>query len=238
MGGIDVMHAGSSSLRVVLVRHGQTGWNAESRYQGHRDIPLSATGLEQADALAAHMAGWDIAAVYSSDLSRAFETASRIASPHGLRVVKDRRLREMCFGDWEARTHQQIESDYPELCSAWLRAPMTTRPPNGETLAELRDRGLDALRDIVRAWVESAIPAAHGLDQRIIVACHGGPIRALLSTILGLPLGEGFWRLTARPGSYAVIRGDDGAWRRFASHGPEAHHALDVECVDMLPGSA
>ncbi|NPV71519.1 MAG: histidine phosphatase family protein [Firmicutes bacterium] len=255
--GAGVAGAGLDALQLVLVRHGQTQWNAEARYQGHRDIPLSATGAAQAAALASYMSQWDVAAVYSSDLSRAFETASRIAAAHGITVLRDRRLREMCFGDWESLTHDEIESNYPDLYGAWLESPATVHPPNGETLADVRDRALAALRDAVRAWSAGATAAGEagrdartvadrsgrpvdGQGTRIVVVCHGGPIRAVLCTVLGLPLDQGFWRLGARPGTFAVLRGDTRAWRRFVSAGaagePEtACCALDVETMDALP---
>ena len=91
-------------IRVLLVRHGETDWNAQRRYQGQTDVPLNEAGRRQADALAERLAGEEISAVLSSDRQRARQTALAIAAPHGLPVQEEPRMCEIALGDWEGLT--------------------------------------------------------------------------------------------------------------------------------------
>src|SRR4029079_14367922 len=99
---------------ILLARHGETDWNSGRRVQGHTDIPLNARGIEQAKALAAQLAGERLTAVFSSDLSRALETARGGAAAHGLEVTIDPRLREKNFGTWEGLTVVEIAERFPD----------------------------------------------------------------------------------------------------------------------------
>ena len=147
---------------IVLVRHGETDWNAERRVQGHTDRPLNETGRAQARALADQLAREQFDAVYSSDLLRAYETARIVAERLGLAVATLRELREKDFGSWEGLTDTVILERFPDARSgAW---------GDGETAEELGMRVLDALRRIA---------AAHP-GRRVLVVTHGGPVRAVL----------------------------------------------------------
>src|SRR6186997_3178407 len=99
--------------RILLVRHGQTDWNAAGRWQGHEDIPLNATGLEQARALANHLRARPISAVYSSDLKRAQMTGAAIAEALGLALKTDPRWRELHLGVFQGLTTPEINAKYP-----------------------------------------------------------------------------------------------------------------------------
>lgn len=101
--------------RLLLLRHGETAWNAETRIQGQLDIALNERGLWQAERLAQALAGEDLAAVYSSDLLRAHATAAALARHHGLPVLADAALRERGFGRFEGLTYAEIEARFPEL---------------------------------------------------------------------------------------------------------------------------
>ncbi|MBI4759502.1 MAG: histidine phosphatase family protein, partial [Chloroflexi bacterium] len=105
-------------MRLLLVRHGETDWNAEERYQGTTDVPLSAQGRAQAQALTSRMAGEVLDAIYASDLQRAWQTAEVIAAPHGLPVRPEPRLREIDFGAWEGLTFDEIRQRRP-AAKAW-----------------------------------------------------------------------------------------------------------------------
>ena len=146
--------------RIILVRHGETDWNRERRWQGHADRPLNDTGREQAEALAAELAGEPIAAVYSSDLLRAHETARVVADRLGLDVTAVPALRERRFGSWEGLQDVEVER----------RFPGANGPPDGETREEMTRRVLDSLAEIA---------AAHA-GRTVLVVSHGGPIRAVL----------------------------------------------------------
>lgn len=172
------------AVRLFLVRHGVTEWNQVLRFQGHTDIPLSPQGREQAGALGRRLAGEKIAAVYASDLLRARETAEIIAAYHGLAVITDPALREINFGVWEGLTLDEIKARYKAELQQWWTEPTRYRAPGGETLSEMAERVIRSVQAIV---------ARHNGEQ-VVVVCHGGPVRCLLATVLGLDLNQ-YWRL-------------------------------------------
>src|SRR3990170_2183319 len=102
------------SLRLLLLRHAETDWNRERRYQGWTDTPLSAAGLGQAEAAARLLAGSRLGAVWASPLRRARDTAAVIAAPHGLEVQTDPAFREMRFGPWEGLTASEARARFPD----------------------------------------------------------------------------------------------------------------------------
>jgi broad specificity phosphatase PhoE len=155
---------------VLLARHGETDDNREPlRFQGWRDTPLNPTGRRQAAALAERVAGRGIVSLWSSDLSRARETAEIVAARVGLEVRLDPRLREANRGRWEGRLFRDVMREEPEQFAAWMRAGEGWRFPGGESLAEQQQR--------VRACVEE-IRAGGRLPA--LAVCHGGSIRVML----------------------------------------------------------
>jgi probable phosphoglycerate mutase len=156
---------------ILLARHGQTDDNVEPvRVQGSRDVPLNDTGRAQARALAARVRAEQpgVAALWSSQLVRARETAEIVGTELGLEPRVDARLAETARGDWEGRRWDEIASADPEGVAAWRRAGAGFRFPGGESLAEQQARVLAALED-VRAGAGPAL-----------VVCHGGSIRVAL----------------------------------------------------------
>ena len=147
---------------LILARHGETDWNAERRVQGHTDRPLNEAGRAQAKELADALEGQRLDAIYSSDLTRAYETAREVADRRGLAVRALPDLRERNFGSWEGLTDDEVLERFPHARTGpWGDA---------ETHDELAQRVLDALRDI-------ADRHPHG---RVLVVTHGGPFRAVL----------------------------------------------------------
>ena len=118
------------TTRLVLVRHGETSWNSEGRFQGRADIPLSEVGQRQAVALAAALAREEMHAIYSSDLRRAWDTALAIAERHSVPVCREPGLREMDFGSWEGLTYDQIRGIWPNVLAAWQADPLRVAPPD------------------------------------------------------------------------------------------------------------
>jgi broad specificity phosphatase PhoE len=160
----------SNGSALLLARHGQTDDNLEPiRVQGFSDTPLNETGRRQAHSLAEIAAAEHIGSLWSSDLSRAAETARIVGAAIGLEPRFDARLREGDRGDWEGRLFSEVARDDPERYEAWLRAGADFRFPGGESLAEHQARALDCLAEI-RAL---ARPPA-------LVVCHRGTIRAVL----------------------------------------------------------
>jgi broad specificity phosphatase PhoE len=155
---------------VVLARHGQTNDNLPPTHvQGFRDTPLNDVGRGQARELAERVAGDGFRALWSSDLSRASETAAIVGERIGLEPRLDPRLREANRGRWEGHLFVDIERDEPALYAAWRRAGSGFRFPGGESLVEQQQRVLATLDDVVAA---GELPA--------LVVCHGGSIRVVL----------------------------------------------------------
>ena len=162
-------------MRLTLVRHGVTHWNAAKRFQGHSDTPLSDEGRAQARALAQRLAAERIDAVYASDLSRAFETARIVAEPHGLAVRSDARLREFEFGAWEGLTWAQIVEAEPHLAEGGWSQARLYRPTGGETFEQVTAR--------VRAFFDELLADPQPKD--VVVVAHAGALHAALA-VLGL----------------------------------------------------
>ena len=161
------------ATRVLAIRHGETAWNVDTRIQGKLDIGLNEKGRSQAErlgaALAKNQAHEPIAAIYSSDLWRAYDTAMAISKATGVPVVTDEGLRERGFGVFEGKTYAEIESDWPEMALRWRQRDPDFHPEGGESLTLFRDRVLTA---------SQALTARHPGEQIAIVA-HGGVMDVL-----------------------------------------------------------
>lgn len=181
-------------LRLLLARHGQTDWNIAGRYQGQSDIPLNQTGCDQAEALAKRLSAETIHAVYSSDLSRAKDTAQAIANFHQLRVHTDSRWRELNFGEWEGMTYQEMSAHSPALFETWMMNPRHTPTPNGETLDELSKRVTSAFDDIKSKHKE----------ETVLVVSHSGALQALLANLLGVDLNR-YWQFKISQASLSEL---------------------------------
>lgn len=167
------------ATRIIAIRHGETAWNVETRIQGHLDIPLNDTGRWQARRLAAALAGEQIAAIYSSDLMRAMQTAQGVADGVGLAVVADTALRERAFGRFEGRTFADIESAWPEDALRWRkRDPAFVPPEGGESLLQFRERIVGAL---------DRLAAVH-VGEQIALVAHGGVMDVLYRAATGQDL--------------------------------------------------
>lgn len=159
-----------TARRLIVWRHGRTAWNAENRFQGQADIPLDELGLAQAEAAAAVLEAYRPAALISSDLSRAAQTAKALAARTGLEISYDQDLREIDVGSWAGLLASEIRERFPEL-SARVRAfdPDVRRGGDGETLREVADRAEKGFRRAIDAVSdgETVVVASHGLATRI-----------------------------------------------------------------------
>jgi broad specificity phosphatase PhoE len=155
--------------RLLLIRHGETDWNVEGRWQGQIDVPLNANGRRQAAQTAKALADTPIAAIYSSDLKRAYETAQALAQVKGLPVIKEPRLREIHQGDWQGLLVSEIETRYAERFHQRRRDPLSVAPPGGETVQQVRARAWHAIEDIVsRHPTETIAIVAHGFILALV----------------------------------------------------------------------
>lgn len=199
-------------LRLLLIRHGQTLWNAEQRYQGQADVPLNELGRRQAEALARRLAGETIHVVYASDLQRAVDTAAPLAASHRLGIITDARLRELSFGEWEGCTFEEIRQREPARYQAWLRTPEQFSAPGGETGAQLRER--------MQAWLEE-VRSQHD-EQTAVVVAHGGSLMTLLQITLGLP-SEARWKFRMTHGSLSELHLFPDGWAVLARLNDTCH---------------
>jgi broad specificity phosphatase PhoE len=196
------------TLRLLLARHGEVPSNRELRYVGSLDEPLAAPGLEQADRLAAALAGLPVRAVYSSPLLRTQETGRRIAAARDLPLRLDPRLREQAFGEWEGRTRREVLAGDGERLLRW-EADLGSAPPGGDSLEAVQRRMLDLVADLSRE---------HPGDWIVLVS-HVGPIKALLCAALGVPLAAAR-HLFLDPATLSVVDwGDHPVVRLFNAHG-------------------
>jgi probable phosphoglycerate mutase len=158
---------------ILLIRHGETSWNAEKRLQGHLDIPLNAEGERQAAALGAALANEALDAIFSSDLQRALQTAQAVAGPQGKAVAIDAGLRERCFGAFEGLQYDEIEARYPEAYIAWRARDRHARYPSGKHVAETLDEFFKRVADTVDRLLR------RGDYRKVAVVTHGGVLDCL-----------------------------------------------------------
>jgi probable phosphoglycerate mutase len=154
-----------------LVRHAQTQWNQDNRFQGSTDMPLAAAGLQQAQCLARRFQGSGCAHVYSSHLRRSQQTAQAIAAALAVPVLVDPGLAEMHLGEWEGLTGEEIDGRFGGAYRRWCRKPSSVEVPSGEPPAEFRRRAREAF---------ARIEQRHA-GGRIIIVSHGGVIASLLA---------------------------------------------------------
>jgi broad specificity phosphatase PhoE len=166
--------------RLLLARHGETDWNREQRFQGHADPPLNQTGRAQAVDLSVALAAEPLAAVYTSPLRRALETAEIVAAAHGQEPVTVDALMEVDVGAWQGLTRADIEERYPDQFARWLDHVDGFGFTDGESYEELGARVIPALLGL----------AAIHPGERILAVTHGGPIRTALARVDSLSYAE------------------------------------------------
>lgn len=170
-------------IDLVLIRHGETAWNAERRLQGHLDVELNETGLRQAEALAQALQGERFDALYCSDLSRARMTAAPLAALQGLTPVADPAWRERCYGAFEGHRYDEIATLFPEAYAAMRERAKDYRYPQGantaETLLEFAARSVGALTRVLQSGA-----------RRIAVVTHGGVLDCINHHVRGIDLSQ------------------------------------------------
>lgn len=186
-------------ITLYFVRHGETVWNHSGRYQGMTDVPLSETGKRQAARTEDFFRDIPLDGVYSSDLSRAVDTARGIAESHHLTLQKDSRLRELSFGDWEGLTYDEIEARWPGSIESMYRKPAEIRISGGETFGEVEKRASAAVQDIMGSREE----------KTFLIVSHGGTIRTMLCSLLGLPLDKAWTFCQANANVSCVLCSED-----------------------------
>jgi broad specificity phosphatase PhoE len=207
-----------SRHRLVVIRHGVTDWNREGRFQGHLDPPLADTGRHEARLVAERIgADPDLvpARIVSSSLARAVETAEAIGAVTGVAVERDPRLIEIGQGDWEGRTHAELEVSDADRYRAWREASGIRQPPGGEPIGAATGRVAALLADL-----RSAEPSTTCLVS------HGGTLRILARLVLDLG-DDRSWALDVDNASIGVVTLANGAWR--LDRWNDTRHVLGIE---------
>jgi len=198
-------------LRAILIRHCETASNRDGRTQGLSDGELDPTGREQAVAVAASLESENLAAVYSSPLKRALDTAKAIAELHNLTVQIEADLRELNQGDLDGLTFEELRSHHADFLREWLSNPGPLKMPGGESLQELQDRAYACLERIV----------ARHQGSTVAIVSHNFTILSLLCRVIGLDLSK-FRRLEQSVAGKSIIE--------FRENGPvlvllnDTHH--------------
>ncbi len=171
---------------LYVIRHGETVNAEKKRYKGTIDVPLSANGIAQMELTAAHLekmvlennAGNGLAAVYTSDLSRAWQSADILAGRFNLQPRVDESLRERYFGRWEGMSFDEITEKYPIEFQAWKKNPFLSSPVDGESTDGVQKRVIPAVNEIIQK----------NRSTHVAIVAHGGVNRVILCHYLGIPL--------------------------------------------------
>lgn len=162
-------------MKLIIVRHGETEWNKESRLQGEKDVPLSKAGLQQAKMLAKRLSKSKIDVIYSSLLKRAARTTEEIKRFHrSIRITKDKELNEMSWGIWEGFTWDRVKKEYPQLYIARKKDKFNFKVPRGESPKMLKSRITRVLNKIIK----------NNKGKNVLIVSHGGVNRTILGILL------------------------------------------------------
>lgn len=172
------------STHFVLIRHGETDWNKEDRFRGRSDVGLNATGHEQALKVATQYAAVKFAAVYSSPLPRALESAAPLAADHNLQVESNADLLDIDFGTWEGLSRGEAQSKFPDVYDIWTKAPGRVRFPGGESVRQVRNRAENLLKGL----------SEDHLGETVALFSHRITCHVMLCFVLGLP-NDAMWRI-------------------------------------------
>lgn len=166
-------------MRLLIVRHGESEWNRAHRYQGQQDSALSELGQQQAELLSARLRDEPLAAIYTSRLQRAAETARAIATHHpALTVQQDEALLEIHHGEWEGLLSSEVETRFATGLAEWRRYPTRSQMPGGESFSNILKRVLD-FRD--------RLLAQHA-GQTVLVSTHDVVVKILVADALGMDM--------------------------------------------------
>ncbi|KMO86690.1 phosphoglycerate mutase [Megasphaera cerevisiae DSM 20462] len=191
-------------VRIILIRHGETQWNIEGRYQGQEDTQLSERGILQGHMVAEGLRNISIDAAVSSPLERSYMTCSFCAELHHLTVQRDERLLEINHGAWEGCLADEIKARYPTEFQQWHTAPQQVTMPGkgGESLEDVRVRVRDAFNDY-----------AHRYDGKtLLVAAHDAVNKAVICDVMGLDMSH-FWQIKQDNTCINVLECQQGQWR-------------------------
>jgi len=194
------------SLKIILIRHGESDGNAQGRFCGFRDVDLTEKGVWQAERLAYRLKGSQFDKIYCSDLKRARCTTEIAFKSHGIEIISSSNLREMNFGIWEGHTFEEIKekNKYGEEFISWLKNPKTIPAiPQGENFIDFKNRVIGELDRIIKEHYELST------EKPIAIVSHGGAIRIILCNVLNLDM-QYMWKIEQSPSALNIIDYYDG----------------------------
>ena len=195
---------------LILARHGETVWNVEKIYRGRTDVNLDKVGIKQAELLGKYLSNWELAAIYSSPLSRATDTANIIARYQKIGVQIAEGLVDFDYGEWQSLPEQEVKRLYPDLLNEWHNNPHKVRMPAGESLEDVRRRAIEVVNDVFSKYQGSVVLVSH----RVV-------IKVLICSLLGLDNSH-FWNIKQDVGGITIFNYVDGRFV-LTSHNDTSH---------------
>ncbi len=186
---------------VYLIRHGETAWNKEEIFRGRTDISLNEIGFREAELVGEYLKGKDIHVIYSSPLSRARETARRIAQVFNLKVQPLEGITDMSFGKWEGRPLKEVQIHDRELYRQWIEQPHLLKLPGGESLDEVRVRAMAALEEVIQ----------YHHEKNLVLVSHRVVNKVIICGILGIDNSH-FWQIGQDPTAINLIQYKNGKY--------------------------
>jgi broad specificity phosphatase PhoE len=169
---------------IYLVRHGQTAWNKEEIFRGRSDVPLNETGLREGELAGEYLKKKEIHAIYSSSLSRAWQTAQKIGQFHNLEIHPLNGIIDMSFGGWEGKSLKEVQEKDKERYQLWIEEPHRVKFPGGESLDEVRNRSMAALEEVIQKHP----------GKVLVLVSHRVINKVLICGILGIDNSH-FWQI-------------------------------------------
>ena len=186
---------------IYLVRHGETAWNREEIFRGRTDVPLNETGMKQAELAGQYFKRMEIHAIYSSPLSRAWQTAQKISQIYQLKVELLEGIIDISFGNWEGHPHQEIRKMDSETYRQWVESPHLVKLLGGESLDDVKKRAMAALEEVIRKHPQKAV----------VLVSHRVVCKVLICAILGIDNSH-FWQIAQDATAINLIQYKNGKY--------------------------
>jgi len=203
-------------VKLVLVRHGETDWNKEGRFQGQHDIGLNQRGLLQARETAIAAVTWRPTAIWASPLVRTMQTAGEISRLVGIPVSPEPGFKELQLGRLEGVTGEEMRRNWPQVYQAWRQDPGDVVMPGGESIAQLQERAWQAVLRLEQS---------HSENDVVVIVSHNFALRTIVAKVVGTPLSR-FHAMSLSLGSIGVLESDRRG-RRLVSYNSTSHLSLE-----------
>jgi broad specificity phosphatase PhoE len=188
---------------IVLVRHAETDWNTDLRFQGHADTPLNELGRTRIGQVIEALRPWNPEIIFTSDLSRAREMAEGVGAAFGIEVIAREDLRECSYGEWEGKKLEEVRRDHGDDLDRWHRNESGFPRGGGESLLQMQERVLAAIESIAREHA----------GRTIVILSHSGPVRGVICRTLDIPIDQRYRFEVNNASLSAIRRRGDGKWQ-------------------------